>query len=253
MNTIIHKMGAFFQHINSPVKALLYLFVTTIIAGLLGFTIGNKIILVLLIGIPAYLLMISLLKNGNRKKAVIYMLLWAAVLGIVMTFICYFAPEKSEEVVIRGIGYRDEMFSWIKTGMGKEGTPSQFIPEHLLHLLLFIVLSVATVSAASILFGTILMNYMAFYVAQLLLYTNQKLLVFIVGWHFWSLFRIAGFVILGVILCEPLLSRILKYKWQLKDAKYYLIASLILIILDITCKAIFAPGIGELMQRLVNI
>lgn len=253
MKVSMKNCWEYFQRLTSPVKILVYLFTTMIAAVLSGFAIGNKIILVLLLGVPAYLLMIGILKTGSRKKAVLYMLLWAAILGIVMTFVCYIAPEKSEEIIIRGTEYRDEMFSWIKTGIGKEGTPSQFIPEHLLHLSIFIVLSIASISAVSILFGAVLMNYMAFYVAQLMLNTNQEIPVFIVGWHFWSLFRIAGFVILGVVLSEPLLSKVFKYEWHWRDIKYYLLAAAILIILDISCKAIFAPGIGTLMQKLVNI
>lgn len=229
-----------------------YLLITTVLAALIGFLIPFRYLMPVLLTVPAYVLMIYLLRKGERKKAVAYMLLWALILGIVMTAACYLLPEKSENLIIRGSSYRDEMFSWVKTGIGKEGTPSQFIPEHLLHLGLFIVLSLITVSGASMLFGTILMNYMAFYVAQLMLHTNHKVLMFAVGWHFWSLFRIAGFVILGVVLAEPLLHRICKYKWRLGDIRNYLIVAAILIVLDISCKAVFAPGIGEYVKSLLN-
>jgi hypothetical protein len=238
---------------GKPLFAILYISLATLLGTVLGLFISNRFILPLLLTVPVYLLMISMLKHGERKKAVAYMLLWALILGLVMTFTCCLHPEKSEELIIHGSGYRDEMFNWIKTGIGKEGTPSKFIPEHLLHLGIFIVLSLATVSAASILFGTILMNYMAFYVAQLILRSDHKILVFIAGWHFWSLFRIAGFVILGVILTEPLLHRIFKYNWRLKDACPYLITAALLIILDMVCKAIFAPSVGEYVKKLVNL
>jgi hypothetical protein len=247
------NIANYFSLSGKPLPTIIYLALATLLGTVLGFFISNRFILLLLLTVPVYLLMISLLKHGERKKAVAYMLLWALILGLVMTFTCCLHPEKAEELIIHGSGYHDEMFDWIKTGIGKEGTPSQFIPEHLLHLGIFIVLSLATVSTASILFGIILMNYMAFYVAQLILHSDHKILVFIVGWHFWSLFRIAGFVILGVVLAEPLLHRIFKYKWRLKDACPYLITAALLIILDATCKAIFAPSVGEYVKKLVNL
>ena len=242
-----------FTLFGKPLPVILYLALATVFGTVLGFIISKLFILPLFLSVPIYLLMIHLLKQGERKKAVAYMLLWALILGLVMTFACYLYPEKSEGLIIHGGGYRDEMFDWIKTGIGKEATPSKFIPEHLLHLGIFIALSLVTLSAASILFGTILMNYMAFYVAQLMLRTDQKVLVFIVGWHFWSLFRIAGFVILGVVLAEPILHRVFKYNWRLKDARPYLMTAALLIILDMTCKAIFAPAVGEYVKKLVNL
>jgi hypothetical protein len=253
MSNIKANSANFFPLFGKPLPAIPYLALATILGTVLGFILSIRFILPLLISVPVYILMINLLKQGERKKAVVYMLLWALILGLVMTFACYLYPEKSEGLIIRGSGYRNEMFDWIKTGIGKEGTPSQFIPEHLLHLGVFIALSLVTISAASILFGTILMNYMAFYVAQLMLHTDNKFLVFIVGWHFWSLFRIAGFVILGVVLAEPVLHRVFKYKWRLKDTRPYLMTAALLIILDMTCKAIFAPAVGEYVKKLVNL
>lgn len=253
MKKFLIKLQDFFRNLDNPIKILSYIIITTLTAAFAGLLISNRIIIALLLAIPPYLLMINLIKNSGKKTAVVNMLLWAAILGTVMTLVCLAMPDKTEQLIIRGSDYRDEMFSWVKTGIGKEGTPSQFIPEHLLHLGIFIVLSLATVSAASILFGTILMNYMAFYVAQLMLYTDHKFPVFVIGWHFWSLFRIAGFVILGVVLCEPLLSRIYKYEWKLKEARFYFAAAFSLIILDIVCKTLFAPSVGTLVKRLVNI
>jgi len=253
MKNIKANIVNLFSLFGKPLPVILYLALATIFGAVLGFIVSNRFILPLLLSAPVYLLLIHLLKRGERKKAVAFMLFWALILGLVMTFACYLYPEKSEGLVIHGAGYRGEMFDWIKTGIGKEGTPSQFIPEHLLHLGIFIALSLVTLSAASILFGTILMNYMAFYVAQLMLLTDQKFLVFTVGWHFWSLFRIAGFVILGVVLAEPTLHRVFKYNWRLKDARPYLVTAALLILLDMTCKAIFAPAVGKYVKKLVNL
>jgi hypothetical protein len=236
--------------LGSPFGIIAYLALSTGTALMLGIMTGNKYILPLLTALPAYFLMIYLLSNNRRREAVLYLLMWAFILGLFGTIVFYTSPSAAEATVLKGAEYREEMFSWIRTGVGTEGTPSLFIPQHLLHLSVFITLSLITVSSLSILFGAILMNYMSFYVSQLMLHTSNKILMFIVGWHFWSLFRIAGFVILGVVLSEFLLHRIAKYEWNFGKIKIYLIIALSLIILDIITKTIFAPMIGEYVKSI---
>jgi hypothetical protein len=170
-----------------------------------------------------------------------------------MTLICFYYPERGKEVVIKGHSYAEEMFRWIITGEGTEGNPAQFIPQHLMHLAILVILSLLTMSSLSILFGTVLMNYMAYYVARLMLVTDSPLVTFIIGWHFWSLFRIVGFVILGVVFSEFLGHRIFKYRWNIVDVKNYLIAAGILLLMDIICKAFFAPPIGEMLKKMIGL
>src|SRR5262249_56349221 len=76
-------------------------------------------------------------------------------------------PAPPDGLVLNGPAYRDEMFRWIRTGEGREGSPRLFLPQHLAHLAAFVALSLATASTLSILLGAVLMNFMAFYVASL--------------------------------------------------------------------------------------
>jgi hypothetical protein len=253
MKKAIGKRGEVFSKIDTPLKIVLFLIITTVLGTVTGFLINSKILLPILVSLSGYLFMIYLVKSQRRREAVIYMLLWAFILGVVMTIACYIFPQKSADLIINGTKYNNEMFSWIKTGVGREGTPSQFIPQHLLHLSLFVILSIVTMSSVSILFGAILMNYMSFYVAQLMLAAPNKLIMFILGWHFWSLFRITGFVILGVVLSEILARKVFKYKWKFTDIKNYILIVTILIFADIVSKTIFAPSIGRLVKSILKI
>jgi hypothetical protein len=54
-----------------------------------------------------------------------------------------------------------------------------------------------------------LMNYMAYYVAEVVRLTPvAPRRAALLGWHPWSVVRIVSFVILGVVLAEPLLRRL---------------------------------------------
>ncbi|MBN2134673.1 MAG: hypothetical protein JW737_02990 [Acidobacteria bacterium] len=243
----------FFSRLDTALKRMLYLFVSTLLGITIGILFGVKILLPLFAALPAYLLMLYLLKAGRRKSAVLNMLSWAVMLGVLMTASGYIAPVASEAAVFKSTKYKTEMFRWVQTGVGSEGDPAQFIPQHLLHLCVFLILSLLTMSFISIYFGAVLMNYMAFYVSQLMLCTDKKILMFLLGWHFWSLFRIAGFVILGVVLAEVIGHRLFKYKWSIRDIHVYLIIAFTLIVLDILTKAIFAPAIGEIIRPMLII
>jgi len=239
--------------IDRPVVIIFGLFLLTLFGAFIGFALGSRILLPILTCWHAYILMIYLLKSERRREAVIYMLIWALMLGVIMTLICFYYPERGGEVIIKGLSYAEEMFRWIITGEGVEGSPAQFIPEHIMHLTVLAALSLLTMSSLSILFGTVLMNYMAYYVARLMLATDNPIITFLVGWHFWSLFRIAGFVMLGVVLAEFLAHGIFKYRWKVSDIKSYLIAAAVLLLADIICKAIFAPAVGELLKSMMGI
>jgi hypothetical protein len=230
-----------------------FLSAITILFSLLGILFELRITLPFLLSIPAYIFMLSLLIKRRRREAIAIMLLWAIILGAVMTLLSYLFPAQAAASIINGVSYRDEMFLWLKTGIGKEGTPSLFIPDHLIHLGIFILLSLASGSLLSIALGTVMVDYMAFYVGGLLPYSRNFALTFLLGWHFWSLIRILAYIILGVLLSEPLISRIFKYEFHFREVRRYLVFALLFLIVDIVLKILFAPFLRLALLRLVDL
>src|SRR4029450_8253162 len=93
--------------------------------------------------------MAALLRRQERRQAVTAMLVWAAALAVGGTTSFALWPRPVDAAVLNGRGYREEMFGWILTGFGREGSPRLFLPQHLLHLGAFVVLSLVTGSTAS--------------------------------------------------------------------------------------------------------
>ena len=155
--------------------------------------------------------MVALLRRGERRAAVIAMLVWAVALAVGGTVSFALWPRPVDAIVLNGPAYREEMFAWILTGIGREGQPSRFLPQHIGHLAGFVALSLATASALSITLGAVLMNFMSFYVASLARAGVPAWAVVLLGWQPWAICRVAAFCTLGVVLSEPLLSRVLKY------------------------------------------
>jgi hypothetical protein len=142
------------------------------------------------------------------------------------------------------------MFHWIRTGVGTEGSVRSFLPQHLIHLAVFVGLSLVTASALSILMGAVLMNYMSYYVASLARAGASPWAVALCGWQPWALCRVAAFCILGAVLAEPALGKVHGWKGgRLRDARPYLATAAGLILADWLLKWALAPTWGEVLRR----
>jgi hypothetical protein len=214
----------------------------TVLSYPLGLLLGGGILLPVLNTAAAYAAMVLLLRRGERRAAVGLMLAWAATLAVCATVTFAVWPSTPDHLVLNGPPYRDEMFHWIRTGEGREGRPAEFIPQQALHLAAFVVLSLATASAASMALGAALMNYMGFYVASLCRAGVPAGAVLLLGWQPWAICRVAAFVVLGVVLAEPLLSRLRPCSYAgLRSARPFLIAAAAGIAADWILKALLAP------------
>ncbi len=216
-----------------------------LITGILSFggvLSGNKIVLLLLNFLFPYLLMVYLVRRKKLKRAIAYMLIWAVAIGVFMSLWCYAFPDKAQSSIIHGSEYKEEMFHWIRTGIGAESTPSLFIPQHLRHLAIFLICTVLTAGIAGIAFGVILMDYMAFYVGELINHTTNPLLASLMGWHTWSIFRVFAFVLLGVIFTKFSLNVIIEREFRFNEIQLKAtVLSVILLLVDIVMKTLLAP------------
>jgi hypothetical protein len=208
----------------------------------LGLLLGSPWVLPLLNTAPAYVLMVQRLRAGDRAGALRATLVWAAALAVFGTFTFTWWPSDPEGLVLHGAAYRDEMFTWIRTGLGTEGDLRRFLPQHVLHLAIFVALCLATASVASITMGAVLMNYMSYYVASLARAGTPAATVVFFGWQPWALCRVAAFCALGVVLSEPVLSRLLRYRYEgLRGARVVILAAAGGILADWILKAVLAP------------
>ena len=63
---------------------------------------------------------------------------WAALLSLGVVVLVAWLPEAARAGILHGEAYRREMFGWVATGEAPENHPAVFIPQHLLHLGLFL-------------------------------------------------------------------------------------------------------------------
>ncbi len=223
---------------------------STAVSYPLGLALGQPWLLPLLNTLPAYALMVALLRRGERAWAVSSTLVWAAALAVCGTLCFALWPTDPAPLVLNGAAYRDEMFLWIRTGQGSEGDWRLFLPQHLAHLGAFVALSLASASLVSMCMGAVLMNYMGYYVASLARAGVPAGTALAFGWQPWAICRVAAFCTLGAILAEPLLSRAWRYEYPgLRAAGPYLLWAAAGILADWLLKASLAPTWGQVLYR----
>lgn len=224
------------------------LVLATPLLSAIGYFSGLPWLLPLLQILPAYPSMVFDLREGKTSRAILRMLAWALLIAVTLEALALHYPDAGVRSVLHGSDYRDEMIHWIRTGIGREGNPSQFLPQHLLHLVAFVALSLATGSLLSLLLGAALMNYMSFYVGCLLGISARPGVVLLCGWPPWAILRVVAFVILGVVLSGPILRRTAGVPFSWEGRGRWIAAAAGGLVLDAVLKAAIAPGWGRILR-----
>jgi hypothetical protein len=196
--------------------------------------------------------MVRALRRGHMHLAVGRMLLWALTMGVVATMVSYARPVQTDTLFLRGEAYRTEMFAWVMTGRGAESSPSQFVPQQARDAAIFSGLALATGGVLAMPMGAALMNYMGHYVGTLAAASRRPALTVLLAWHPWAVIRIVSFVILGVVLSAPLLSRVFAFRVNWTAARPLLAGACAGLVADVVLKTLFAPAWQRLLLRVVG-
>ena len=113
-------------------------------------------------------------------------ILWALLLSAGVILLVFLLPEAARDGIVQGERYRQEMFGWIATGEGKENEWRQFLPEHVLHLTVFLFLTWASGGYLGLVLGAILTAYMSYFVGSYAAASGHPLLGSVAGWVPWS-------------------------------------------------------------------
>ncbi|MEO6402393.1 MAG: hypothetical protein ABIP62_10310 [Vicinamibacteria bacterium] len=217
----------------------------------IGLALEPRFLLPVLNAVPAWWLMARRLRAGDLRGAILLMLIFPVALAVMGTSFLALWPTPDGLIphVFNGPQYREEMFHWIRTGEGSEGNWRLFLPLHITHLTGFVIVSLLTGSLVSITGGAILTNYMDGYVASIHRAGAPLWATLFFGWQPWAICRVAAFCILGVLLAEPVLSRVFRYKPQPWSAvRPWLLTAIALIAGDWMLKAAFAPTWGLILR-----
>lgn len=216
-----------------------YLIVTTPLAVWIGSLTGRFALPLLQAGtvFPIYF---ALLSDNRWRTTFLAMSFWALYLSVIVGGLTYCYPDTWTDHFWNAQEYQQEMFYWIQTGVGKEGDISQFLPEHVFHLLLFSVLTLISGGFLGLVMGSALLNYMAHYVGSLLAVSNDFALVLFIGWPPWAIFRVLAFILVAMGLSAWSYEKGLGYRMNHKCIRVVLLAGGVLLVTDVGLKWLLA-------------
>ncbi len=220
----------------------------TVLAYALGWLVAVPLLVPFLNTAASYPFMIAALRRGELRLAIARMLLWALTMGVCATALSYARPAQTDRLFLNGEAYRVEMHRWVMTGRGAESTPSVFIPQQVGHAVLFSTLALVTGGALAMPMGAVLMNYMGHYVGTLAAIGRRPLWLMILGWHPWAVIRIISFVVIGVVLSQPLIVGRTRINRESARVLMYAAGGLVA---DIVLKTLLAPTWQRVLVRML--
>ncbi len=224
--------------------------VSTVASYAVGWLIGVPALVPMLNAAVPWWLMAGALRRGETRRAVAVMLVWALTMGVMSTAMAasgWSRRADGRDLFLRS-AYRDEMIQWVRSGRGPESMPSVFVPRHLTYAAVFSAASLATAGLASMPMGAVLINQMGEYVGAMTARSANPIASAVLGWHPWAVVRVIGFVIIGVILSGPLLSRLRGVPFSLRDHRPPLQVGAALLVLDLALKWALAPAWARILR-----
>lgn len=177
-------------------------------------------------------------------------MLWALLLSAGVIAAVFALPGPAAERIVEGERYRQEMFGWIATGEGKENEWRQFLPEHVLHLAGFLLLTWLSGGYLGLVLGALLTAYMSYFVGSYAAASGHQLLGSVIAWVPWSVIRVLAFVLFGSLFARPLLVR---KAWPFEQKEYRLMAVAAAgIAADILMKIFLARHYGLFLRRMAG-
>jgi len=220
----------------------------SIIVGLLSPAAGlyaariHPVLLPLVMTVAIYPLYYKDLRDDRVWRAFWHVLAWSLASTVTVIFLTVYTRAGVSSLILKGESYRREMYSWISTGVGEEGDLRLFLKPKITEIAVFSALSLASAGFLGLLLGSILLNYMNYYVGCLFLdaapgYTWVPALL---GWPIYAILRVPGYIALGIVLSRPLIRLKKGRKMDWKRVESLAALALALILLDFILKATVA-------------
>ena len=182
------------------------------------------------------------LRKGRSFDALYHVLVWAFFSSLTLILLTVGLGEGLGVYIVHGVSYRDEMFSWIRTGVGAEGDPHLFILPKIKELALFSLLTLVSGGFLGLMLGSMLLNFMNFYVGCLFLSVHEGYfwVPLFFGWQIYAVLRVIGYVNLGILLSMPLYRRLLGSRFDSGSVRRHVLLVVVCIALDFLLKGTVA-------------
>lgn len=179
-----------------------YLPLGAVASTAIGVSIGSPWLFPFLGALVPFPVFLRHVQKGCPGKATAWVLYWCIAQSVALCAAVALVPDRTAATVWRGPAYADEMLHYIRTGVGAEGSPRLFLPMHARHYAMLCGISLLTLGAGGLVLGTVLLNYMNFYVATFVHVAAEPTLAALFGWPVWAIVRVVGYTATGAVMAD---------------------------------------------------
>ncbi len=232
--------------------SLSYIVVGVLAVHLAALVLPGDYFLPLANGAVFFLLFMQPLRRGDYTAAFYLALTWAVATTLVQIGLTVLAPELMARAVFNGPEYREEMFTWLRTGIGDEGELSRFLPIHVRHYAIFIVVSLLSGGLLGLMLGSAMLGWMNFYVGSLILAAGFAPSAIVLSWPLYSMVRVLAYLLTGAALAGVLLDRTTRGRAKLLKVLRWGGLGLLLAVLDLPLKEYLADVYRGILSRFIT-
>lgn len=211
---------------------------------------GGLWLLPLLAPLTLYPAFVERVRERDYFKAWQLGIAWAVLLSAGLIALTFWMPGAARAGIFHGEPYRQEMFGWINTGVAPENDWRVFLPTHILHFAIFLVLTWVSGGYLGLVLGAALMGYMSYFVGCYAAASGHPFTGSLAAWVPWSVLRVLAYVLFGCLFARPLLVRRL-WPFEQEERKLMALAASGLVA-DVLIKAFFAPGYGIFLRQMAG-
>jgi hypothetical protein len=215
---------------------------------------ASRLVVALIIAIPPWIVLTRHLARGRMWDGVLDMFLWAIWECMAIITLCYLYPARAEQAIWNASTYWEDMRNWIQTGKGTEGDPALWLPLQGKHLIMLIV-GAFIFGLPALVMGVFQLNYMNYYVSQVMHSSGNPLIALPIAWHFWSVIRVAGYIIIATSIyqLEIAFMNLRRLRWTTWSIVGGLVVGLLLVVADALLKLGNAELTRQALEKLTNI
>ncbi|MBV8202844.1 MAG: hypothetical protein JOZ15_19685 [Acidobacteria bacterium] len=204
----------------------------------------------LLAPLSVYAAFAARVRRGDYEAAWQVAMVWTALLSLGVILLVELWPAAAAAGILNGEPYRKEMFGWIATGAAPENDWRLFLPVHLEHLGLFLLLTWVSGGYLGLVLGAALVDWMSYFVGSFAVAGGHPVLGAAAAWVPWSVLRVFAFVLLGAVFARPLLVR-RPWPFGRKEVRLMALAAAGLVA-DVVVKMALAPTYGLWLREMAR-
>lgn len=211
---------------------------------------GGRWLLPLLAPLTLYPAFVERVRERDYFKAWQLGIAWAALLSAGLIALTLWMPDAARAGILHGEPYREEMFGWINTGVAPENDWRVFLPTHILHFAIFLLLTWVSGGYLGLVLGAVLMGYMSYFVGCYAAASGHPFTGALAAWVPWSVLRVLAYVLFGCLFARPLLVRRV-WPFEREEGKLMALAASGLVA-DVLIKALLAPDYGLFLRQMAG-